>query len=54
MDDDISDLRLARFRERQYQRLLSSAPDCRDPSHPGCDRCETLDGEKREAEEDES
>ena len=23
-----------------YRRALMRAPDCRDPAHPGCDKCE--------------
>lgn len=25
---------------RQYAQLLRNHPDCRDPDHPGCERCE--------------
>lgn len=24
---------------RMYRRRLNAAPDCRDPDHPGCERC---------------
>ena len=26
--------------ERLYRAQLYAHPDCRDPAHPGCDRCE--------------
>lgn len=53
-DDDmeISDLRVAAFRDRQYRQILSRHPDCRDPSHPGCERCESEDGEVIEEDDE--
>ena len=24
---------------RMYRRRINAAPDCRDPDHPGCERC---------------
>lgn len=47
-DFEISELRVAQFRQRQYQSIMSRHPDCRDPMHPGCPRCETEDGETLE------
>ena len=43
--DEISELRIAQFREIQYRAILNRHPDCRDPMHPGCSRCEDCDGE---------
>ena len=34
-DDLIAEDRAARM----YRRRLNAAPDCRDPDHPGCERC---------------
>lgn len=53
-DAALSELRLARFRERQYWRLMAAHGDCRDPMHPGCPRCEDADGEKLDEEEEET
>jgi len=25
--------------DRAHRRLINAHPDCRDPDHPGCDRC---------------
>ncbi len=52
-EDAISDLRIEQFRERQYRAILASHPDCRDPAHPGCVRCEDRDGNPIETEEEE-
>jgi hypothetical protein len=52
-EDAISDLRLAQFRERQYRAILNRHPDCRDPAHPGCTRCEDRDGNPIETENEE-
>ena len=43
--DAISDLRIQQFRERQYRAILNRHPDCRDPMHPGCSRCEDCESE---------
>lgn len=44
IDDDldpmIEELRAEdRWRKRRHAELMRH-PDCRDPDHPGCDRCE--------------
>ena len=52
-NDFISDLRMQAFRERQYRAILARHPDCRDPAHPGCERCEDRDGNPLETEEEE-
>ena len=51
--DAISDLRVAQFRERQYRAILNRHPDCRDPMHPGCSRCEDRDGNQLTENEEE-
>lgn len=50
-EDAISDLRIEQFRERQYRAILACHPECRDPAHPGCERCEDRDGNPVEPEE---
>ena len=40
MADDDGCSTLAR---RRYQSQLWAHPDCRDPDHPGCDKCEDQD-----------
>ena len=32
--------------ERRYRRELMQHPDCRDPDHPGCERCREDDEEE--------
>lgn len=53
-DDFISDLRMQAFRERQYRAILTRHPDCRDPAHPGCERCEDREGNPIETEQEEA
>ena len=40
VDDYIADMKLAEACQRRYERILEQHPDCRDPGHPGCVRCE--------------
>ncbi len=43
MDDNEDEKQFLRFyamAERKYRKKLSSAPDCRDPDHPGCEKCD--------------
>lgn len=37
---DVDEYRYADQYERRYRAQLYAHPDCRDPEHPGCDRCE--------------
>ena len=37
--DDLAEMRQTQALERRYLAALSRNPDCRDPAHPGCDRC---------------
>jgi len=53
-DDFISDLRLDAFRELQYRAILARNPDCRDPAHPGCERCADWEGNPIETEQEEA
>lgn len=53
-EDAISDLRIEQFCERQYRAILNRHPDCRDPAHPGCDRCEDRDWNPLEPEQEEA
>jgi hypothetical protein len=39
-DDEIREYREAEIINRRYQANLLSHPQCRDPDHPGCERCE--------------
>ena len=40
MDEHESDeLRREAIAMRRHRQKLVSHPDCRDPDHPGCDRC---------------
>ena len=50
--DDIADLIAEQRLERRYLAALARNPDCRDPAHPGCDRCEDRDGNPIETEEE--
>lgn len=43
------DLEQADTKRRQYEAVLLRHPNCRDPDHPGCDKCEN---EAREIGED--
>ena len=38
-EDERTELMRDRTRQRAYQRRMLSSPDCRDPDHPGCERC---------------
>lgn len=49
-NDDDADLRLDVAFERHYRNMLTRNPDCRDPSHPGCTRCEERDENPAEVE----
>ena len=49
----IAELRLDVAFERHYQNILNRHPDCRDPLHPGCSRCEDRDGNPTETENEE-
>lgn len=47
-DDESEDLRREAFNERRAALRLSQNPDCRDPDHPGCDRCMDNDEDEEE------
>ena len=34
------DLKQADTKRRQYEAVLLRHPNCRDPDHPGCEKCE--------------
>ena len=51
-EDFINDLRLDVAFERHYRAILNRHPDCRDPAHPGCVRCEDRDGNPVENQEE--
>jgi hypothetical protein len=53
-DDDLADMKQAQILERRYLAALSRNPDCRDPAHPGCGRCEDRDGNPIETEQEEA
>jgi len=36
---DMDDMRLEQQAMRWYQQALAAHPDCRDPDHPGCEKC---------------
>lgn len=38
-DDIRAELAAQAYLERRYRSRLSRNPDCRDPDHPGCQRC---------------
>jgi len=38
-DSECEELRLQASWERQYRNRLLRAPDCRDPDHIGCPKC---------------
>ena len=44
-DLDYENARAERDHERQYSYKLMAHPDCRDPDHPGCERCEPMEDE---------
>lgn len=44
MDDyesDLADAKTEAYQSRKYQQALNRAPNCSDPSHPGCEDCDT-------------
>ena len=44
MDEyDIEELKAQDRFERQMRASLMANPDCRDPDHPGCEKCEDED-----------
>lgn len=44
-DTEAAELRSEGLAMRQYLSSLAASPDCRDPDHPGCAKCEQ-DGEQ--------
>ena len=44
-DLDYENARAERDHERAYSYTLMAHPDCRDPDHPGCERCEPMEDE---------
>ena len=40
---EADDLRLQDQFERRKQQNYAAHPDCRDPDHPGCDKCNESD-----------
>jgi hypothetical protein len=51
-DHDLAELRAEAAAERRYRGLLARYPDCRDPDHPGCERCEPQEDESVEQEDE--
>ncbi len=51
---DAEEMRQTQMLERRYLAALTRHPDCRDPSHPGCARCEDRDGNPIETEQEEA
>lgn len=43
--DEADTLRRQDRHQARQQRALASAPDCRDPDHPGCEFCEEGEAE---------
>lgn len=39
-DIEIDELKARDFYERRYRAILWAHPSCRDPEHPGCEKCE--------------
>ena len=39
MEDERAELMAQDRADKARQRRLARNPDCRDPDHPGCDRC---------------
>ena len=39
-DCDRAEAAAEQLRMRRYRSWLLAHPDCRDPDHPGCERCE--------------
>ena len=52
--DDLAELQLDQRLERRYLAALARNPDCRDPAHPGCARCEDREGNPIETEQEEA
>jgi len=44
-EDDIAELEMQSFWQRRGYNLLSANPDCQDPDHPGCTKCEGDDND---------
>jgi len=42
-DQDIMEMRMELIYMRQQRARLLANPDCRDPDHPGCVKCEADD-----------
>jgi len=42
-DQDIIEMRMLEIYMRQQRARLLANPDCRDPDHPGCVKCEAAD-----------
>ncbi len=54
-NDDFFDEWAEAAAQKEYERKLHAHPDCRDPDHPGCARCEPeAFGGYDEDEEDEN
>jgi hypothetical protein len=51
-DDDFRDLRTESFWTARYWNQLINASDCRDPAHPGCERCNPTHEDENEKEEE--
>lgn len=47
--DDLAEMRQEQVLERRYLAALSRNPDCRDPAHPGCERCAVDDEQEKTA-----
>jgi len=39
-EDVVHEYKMLEQAQRNYRYLLNRAPHCRDPEHPGCERCE--------------
>lgn len=50
LDPDEQELAAEDRAKQGYLRLLLRNPDCRDPDHPGCDRCREDDDDPNESE----
>ena len=47
MDElEADELRREAIAMRWYQQKLASHPDCRDPDHPGCEKCMEPEGDE--------
>ena len=38
--DDVSDIEMQVEAQKRYKQELIRHPDCRDPDHPGCSKCD--------------